>query len=556
MRQRLRSAQNSTCRILVSAAFGTSGIAQAQVPPVIPPAGRIEQEVRPALEPIRRSIQIEAPRPSDQVPAGADTVQFVLGSVELKGNQALSIENLRDLWVDRIGKSITLADAFRIAAAISARYREAGYILSQAIVPRQELLTERATLQIEVLEGYVDQVTFSGADNLKDALAPYASKITAERPLTLATLERNLLLMNELAGLSVRANLKASATPGATSMDLSLARDPAAFSVSVHNRSSKALGRVRAEASADMRGVFGHFDRHTFRFITSGSQRLNYLGYAGEQPIGHDGLKLNWNASASKSEPQLNIPLNIDSNSSSAGVGVSYPVIRSRARNLDVRARLDASHNSSNIPLETRDDIRALRAGATLDSLDSFGGLNIADLEVSKGLSALGASRRDDTRLSRNGLADPQFSKVTYYLARLQSITGPWSVLVAASGQHSRDVLVTSETFGLGGDVFLRAFDPSELFGDNGIAGKIELRFDLPQSAFRSTFYAYHDAGKVRFNTPNDRDQSILSTGAGVRFSAAQGVRGYIEVSKPRHKIPNSTGSNRLRVFAGAGIDF
>lgn len=531
-------------------------LAHAQTGPTIPPAGRLEQEVRPAPEPVRRSIQIEVPRFPEQVPPGASEVRFVLGSVQVRGNQALSTQALSDLWDSRIGQTITLTDAFLIAAAISARYRDAGFILSQAIVPRQELTTEGATLQIEVIEGHVDQVTFSGVEHLKNALAPYATKITAERPLTLANLERNLLLMNELAGLSVRANLKPSSTPGASAVDISLSRDPRAFSISVHNRTSKALGRARIEASADFRGVVGSFDRHNFRFITSGSNRLNYLGYSGEQPVGYDGLKLNWSASASRSEPKVNIPFNIDSDSRNAAVGLSYPLVRSRARNVDMRAHLTASNNSSNIPSETRDNLRAVRAGITVDALDSLGGLNIADLEVARGLSGLGASSRGDPRLSRNGLADPEFKKVSYYLARLQSITGPWTVLFAATGQHSSDVLATSETFGLGGDLFLRAFDPSELIGDKGIAGKIELRYDLPTPAFRSTLYAYQDAGKVRFNTPADVPQSILSTGVGMRLSAAHGVRGYLEVSKPRHKIPNSTGSDRLRVFGGIGLDF
>ena len=543
---------------MISGAFSVFfiGISQAQIAVPVPPGGRIEQEVRPAPEPVRRSIQIDTPRAPSQVPTGADKVQFVLSSVQVRGNRALPTQDLSDLWSQQIGKTILLSDAFQIAAAISNRYRNAGYILSQAIVPQQELLTEGAALQIEVIEGFVDQVTFSGAENVKGALEPYAEKITAERPLTLANLERNLLLMNELAGMSVRANLKPSTSPGASAMDISLTRDPQAFSLSAHNRTSKALGRVRAEASADFRGVLGNFDRHTFRFITSGSKRLNYLGYAGEQPLGYDGLKLNWNASTSKSTPKVDIPFNIDSDSTNAAVGLSYPIVRSRATNLDVRANLGASNNSSNFPFETKDKLRVVRAGVTWDALDPYGGLNIVDLELAKGLSGLGASSRSDPALSRNGLADPEFSKLTYYLARLQSLTGPWTVLFAATGQYSRDVLATAETFGLGGDLFLRAYDPSELIGDRGVAGKVELRYGLPHPLVRGTLYAYIDAGKVKYNTPAELSQSILSTGLGVRFSAPYGVRGYVEVSKPRHKIANSTGSDRLRVFGGIGVDF
>jgi hemolysin activation/secretion protein len=539
---------------LVTHLYSTGSFAQITGPAV--PGARIEQEIRPAPEPVQRGVIIDTPRFPEQIPSGAEAVKFTLSGVTLNGNSAVSTQDLSPTWNDKVGKVISLADAFAIAARISARYREEGYLLSQSIMPQQNLATEGATLNIEIVEGYIDQATFIGAKAIGDQLQPYIDAIVRERPLRLQTLERNLLLMNELAGLSVRANLRPANKSGASAMELSLAQDKEAFSLSIHNRSSKALGSVRAEAGADFRGVFGSFDRHTLRYITSLSNRLNYLGYAGEQPIGYNGLKLTWSASSSKSDPRVDLPYNIDSRSTNVAVGATYPIIRSRNTNVDVRASIGGSNNSSDAAFETRDHLRMIRAGVTWDSLDRLGGLNIADLEFSKGFSKLGASSRGDERLSRLGLADPQFFKSTLYLARLQSITGPWTVLVAATGQHSKDVLATSETFGLGGDLFLRAYDPSELIGDSGYAGKVEVRYDVPASLFRSTVYLYQDAGKVRFNTPNDASRSILSTGIGIRFNASKGIRGYLEIAKPHHKIPDSTGSYRTRIFGGVGIDF
>lgn len=542
--------------VICCACLLSAGVVQAQPPSPPLGAGRIEQDIRPEPKPLDRNISIEQPRYPEQVPAGASSAKFILRSVEVQGNKTIRTDNLSPIWAANIGKFISLADAFQFAAAITAKYRDAGYVLSQAIVAKQDLAVTGADLQITVVEGYIAQITIDDSPAVQSALAPYAASITAERPTQLATLERNLLLLNELPGLSARANLKGSATYGASDLALSLAHDSAEFSLAAHNRTSDALGSVRVEAMADFRDTLMSFDRHTVRLISSLNERLAYAGYNGEVPAGASGLKLNWNASNSKSEPKVNIPFNIDSESTTFGLGMAYPVVRSRAANLDVRLRVDASNNSSSEPFETEDKIRAVRVGATWDLADDFGGVTILDVEVAQGLSGLGASEKNDPMLSRNGLGTPDFTKESMYLARLQTLGGPWSLLIAGTGQYSRDVLVTSEQFGLGGDLFLRAYDPSEIVGDYGYAGKAELRANVGVSGFQSTIYAYQDIGKVFYRTTDTSSQSILSTGLGIRFTVAQRIRGYVEAARPRHKIAVSTGDEDVRVFGGIGIDF
>ncbi|MFX9065667.1 hypothetical protein ABTN38_20070, partial [Acinetobacter baumannii] len=86
---------------------------------------------------------------------------------------------------------------------------------------------------------------------------------------------------------------------------------------------------------------------------------------------------------------------------------------------------------------------------------------------------------------------------------------------------------------------FLRAYDPSELLGDSGLAGKVELRYNLDFASIATTLYAYRDGGYVKTNksaVAASVRQSVLSDGFGVRFTLPHEIKGYLELSKPRHK--------------------
>jgi hemolysin activation/secretion protein len=520
--------------------------------------GRVERDTRQPPEPVRRdSVRIDAPRFPEQVPPGAQEVRFLLGEVQVEGNTALSTQALSPAWTPLVGQAITLADAFGIAAAVSARYRAAGYILSQAIIPPQDIRTVGVgVLRIQVVEGFIGQASVTGLAPGK--LAPYLDRVRAERPLRLATLERSLLLIGELPGVSSQANLRASATPNASDLELVASQKRSEFSFSAHNRSSPSQGRLRLEASAEVRGVLASFDRHSLRWVGSGDDRLNMLSYATDMPLGHNGLRFNLSASASRSQPDTELALsNIDTRSDNLSLGVSQAVLRSRQHNLSLRGTLAGYDNSAEVAgtVASEDRIRALRLGVTGDLADGWGGISLLDVEWSKGLSSLGADKHNELPA---GSPNPQFTRWTVYAARLQSIAGNWSALIAATAQGSGDRLPTAEQLGLGGDTFLRAFDPSEAIGEKGSAAKLELRYDLGGTRTASTLYAYAETGKVQRRQADGSSlaTSLSSSGLGVRVSGPARTRGYLEVAQPGRKDVASEGNRKARVFAGLGIDF
>jgi hemolysin activation/secretion protein len=84
-------------------------------------------------------------------------------------------------------------------------------------------------------------------------------------------------------------------------------------------------------------------------------------------------------------------------------------------------------------------------ASLTVDSRvkDFLRGTNYLTVNYRQGIDVLGASHRDDDYLSRDG-ASGQFSAMTFWFTRYQTITEAWSVKVAAAGQTASGPLFTS----------------------------------------------------------------------------------------------------------------
>src|ERR1043166_4114806 len=148
------------CRIMAMAAAAmlfASLSALAQVPPGDLPGrerGRFEIPEGPRAQPGGSPIKL----PSTVAPPGADKIILVLRSVRLTGNTVYSAQDLAGLYAEFVGKTITLAQVYDIAARITAKYGKDGYVLSRAVVPPQELTPKGADVTLQIVEGYIDKV--------------------------------------------------------------------------------------------------------------------------------------------------------------------------------------------------------------------------------------------------------------------------------------------------------------------------------------------------------------------------------------------------------------
>lgn len=147
--------------------------------------------------------------PSTTAPAEAKTTKLVIRRIKVVGSTIFTDEQLAPLWEELLGKSVTLQTVYDLAQKITAKYGSDGYVLSRAIVPEQELNPKGAAIRIEVVEGYVDKVVWpEKLSKYRDFFTDYAARIVADRPINIRTLERYLLLANDLPGLKFTTSLR------------------------------------------------------------------------------------------------------------------------------------------------------------------------------------------------------------------------------------------------------------------------------------------------------------------------------------------------------------
>ena len=181
---------------------------------------------------------------------------FVLQHVSITGAVALPQDRLAATYQSYIGKKVSQADLAAIAAAVSDVYRAAGFHLSRAIVPPQDI--QGGQLSIQVIEGSITELALKGDGTEQFGVRPMLDAVLTERPSQLATLERQLLLINGRPGVQIEdtAIEEIGTASGHFRLILSLKTWHLFTSVGVDNLGSSSVedeqrtGRVRRELGA------------------------------------------------------------------------------------------------------------------------------------------------------------------------------------------------------------------------------------------------------------------------------------------------------------------
>ena len=552
--------------VMIACISGQHAASQVVIPPSVEP-GQVQRQLQEMRAPRAVSQQVLPPTPQQPVPQEAGDRRFILRGVEASGGTVYDAHAIDNAFAALIGREIPVSMVFKIANALTARYRRDGYILSQVLVPAQSIADGQVKLLI--VEGFIANVRFRGElPQGNKLLEAYSRKLQGSRPLTAAVLERYLLLMNDLGETSASGTLVPSAsTPGAADLWIDFKLSPEHAALAIDNRNSRSLGPYAATADLDWYGAFGTWDRATVKTGSSFNSKLNFAGLAYGSALGYEGAHWNLNTTyvRSKPGPAANlVATDLQTKSIASALQLDYPLLRSREQNLYLRSSLTSFDGRSEFVLAdvSDDHIRAARLGLSFDRADPWRGVNMLDMEFSHGLNTLGAREQGSpaSPLSRvNGRAD--FSKVTWYAARLQSLGGPWSSLFAVTGQQAFTTLLAPELFSFGGELFGRGYDAAEIAGDSGEAAKAELRFSGAKPQFvvpAYSLYGFLDWGEVRMRQPiNVPPREVASScGLGLRLSGERNRwQAFLEVAKPINRDVAAEGNRRPRVYFGVQVN-
>lgn len=527
------------CRMAaVLAALGSSCVAVAQVIPPSEQPGRererFTQPPAPRAQPGGPSISL----PSTVAPAGAESATVRVRDIRVAGSTVYSAEQLRPLYQDVVGQTVTVQAIYDLAKRITAKYGADGYVLSRAVVPPQELDPKGATIRIEIVEGYVDQVEWPAKlARYRDFFSDYAARVTRERPVNIRTLERYLLLAGDLPGLKISTALKASEkNKAASTLVVAVTEKPVDAGVRFDNRGTEARGPLQYLAAATLNNFLGQHEALTLTWAgVTQLRELQYLAANFRQVLTSEGLTFFADASYSWGNPGTATleTLQYRTLGPYFDAGLYYPVIRARELNLTLTGLTFASDSHADILGQrfTDDRLRGVRFKADADMADSLQGINQISATFSQGLRRLGSSENGDPLASWAG-GRVDFDKFEVYAGRTQPLLARFSAYVAGYAQYAGTSLLVPEKCSFGGRYFGRAFDPSQLLGDSCLEAIGELRYDIPAGELKLSqlqLYGFTDYGRLYTRSATATTPAYVdaaSAGAGLRL----GYQSYVNV--------------------------
>lgn len=519
--------------------IGPFAEASAQVPGPAD-ASRIEQRLKDIAPPPLTTLP-PAPSPKTKpqnVPPGSEKIHLVLHGVKFEGMTQFTDAQVREDYAEYLGKDTTLDTLWIIAARLTQRYQKAGFLLSRAYVPQQEV--GDGPVRIVIIEGYISEVNLDEKARNNRFVRKWVNAIVGKKPLNFKQLESLLLRINDLPGQNYRTVLELpenkDAPEGATRLSVVTTEEDVEAQVGIDNYGSVFLGPV--QLSEQISGSIIPNQRTTLTLLQASQlSEMKYGSLMQDIPLSYNwGMDLTAGVIGSKPGDSLAIQ-DIETVSRNLGIGLTYRVIRQREDNLNVRFSYEGRNTRSKIlgTELTRDAVRVARVSGNYQGTDNYHGYNLANLVVSQGVSAMGASETGDLNLSR-AEARPDFRKIEIALTRLQPLSDDFVLLGSFNGQYANSPLYASEEFGYGGQSFGRAYDSSEITGDHGLSGSLELRYSgLPYvQSVRLTPYGFYDIGKVwNDDTGQERSISGSSAGFGLRANAVMGISGNIGLAFP-----------------------
>ena len=534
------------------APFSGNAVPQGSpIPRVLPPAP-------PATAPGTDLARPVAPQTTPDI-------DVPIRSVSVAGATVFPADTLRPLTAGLTGPATPAARIEAARAALLTLYRSRGYVFTTV----SARVSEAGDLRFDVIEGRIAAVKLDGDIGAAGVqVLRFLNHLTEPAVIDTATLERWLLLAQDVPGVSVRAVLQPSATdPGALTLVAQVDRQRFNGLFTVDNRAFRGTGPIESLLIVDINSMTQLGEKTELSLYHTDANTQNFGQASTEFYAGASGLKLRVFGGFGRAVPSDPLrTIGYRGTTTLFGIGASYPIIRARQQTLNITASLDAIETETRTDSgpggtsarASRDALRIARAGldyAIEDTLagDTRPGITFAALRVSQGIPSFGSTGNAARQPGRqNERVD--FLKATGELSRTQTLFQPWPGATVALrgrvlGQVSDSVLPPAEKFFLGGSDITRGFYSGEVTGDNALATSLELQlnFGFDTTVFgtplpvTSQLYAFIDRGWTYENQRADPDARLSSLGLGGRFYITRYTEFDLEGVIRNTRLPTGT---------------
>jgi len=522
----------------------------------LPTPGAVQRSIDRAETP---SLKPEAPPPETEkaerpkrapVPEGG--TRFLVKQFNFNGNALYTDEQLRAAVADQAGKKLTLGEIYTVADQLTDFYHDHGHNLAVVTVPAQQV--KDGQVQLEVVEGRLGSNLLNGNERYTDLfLMDRLSAIQPGTVIQFEELERELLMLNDLPGLTARSVIQPGADYGTSDLVLNMAEKRYDARVAFDNFGRDALGEYRLSGSGTVNNLTGRGDS-LFGGLTlseSGLLSSGSLGY--NVPVGSRNGRLS--AFVSRADYKV-AGLPLDGISDTFNIDYSEPLIRSRNRNFvyDVGLTHFKPKQDGLAASPIDDDLTVLDAGVAYQA--------VGQGNVSSTVSARIQTNFQEAERHADGTLDGgQRLRLDIRGTAEVPVHPGWSVFGRAMLVYSPDELNDMTKYSLGGPSSVRAYLVTEVSGDTGAEASIELRrYFLAQRGLPGVARIFADAGFARCRTVPcvDGKEETSRTGWGLGLTLYPADRYTVEVQWAQHLDNNVSedGNENGRFWIFLSSDF
>ena len=478
-------------------------------------------------------------------PGAVPSVNVGVRAVRIDGATAYTGPQTAAVTAGLVGPAIPLARIEAARTALLNLYRNDGFALTTVTAT----LDAGGVLRFAVIEGHIAEVRLEGdIGPAGTQVLRFLNRLTQVRPIDTATLERWLLLAQDVPGVTLRAVLRPSASePGALTLVAQVERQAVTGLLSIDNRAFDLIGTQQGLAILGLNSFTEFGERTEATFYHTNGNTQNFGQVTSEAYAGSSGLRIRIYGGYGETNPSGFLrDIEYHGTTTVAGAAATYPLIRARQQTLSLSLYFDAIETKvttlGQVPGSAqtgRDSLRVARVGADYALQDGLLGddrpaVNVVAARLSHGIPSFGATANNDPNATRLGQRT-DFTKFVLDASRVQVLFRPWadaSVAIKGRliGQVSNDVLPPSEKFFLGGSEFNRGFYSGQVTGDNALVWVTELQlntnydvqvFDRPVN-LAAQFYAFYDWGETWQNQRIDPNARLSSAGLGLRLNVTR----------------------------------
>ena len=500
-------------------------------------------------------------------------------NVEIEGATAYPTAELAQLTAGLVGPAVPLPQIDAAREAILQRYRADGYVLTTVSAN----LDNNGRLRFVVTEGRIASVKLDGdIGPAGTQVLRFLNRLTEKVPIDSVTLERYLLLAQDVPGVSLRAVLEPSTdTPGALNLVAQVSRQKVSGLATMDNRAFTETGPIEFLGVLDANSFSEFGEKTELSYYHTFPNSQNFGQVSEEVFLGGSGLKGRIYGGYGPTVPTGSLgQQGYNGTTAVFGASLGYPVIRARQQTLNALLLFDALDSNISIqPAGTArtqasyDALRVMRTGVDYALSDIWLGaehsaINAVSLRISEGMKLLGATTDGISQTTPRVGEQTGFTKITFETTRTQTLFAPWEgatlgVMGLLTGQWSPDILPPAEQFYLGGARFTRGYYAGQVPGDKALAATIELQLNTGLETtilgrsfdISNQFYLFYDWGETWQNLATDHNAMINSAGGGVRTQLTRYIEVDFEGLARFNRYPNggsNPGSGVSPLYGGA----